>query len=802
MIITPRKLAIAVAAASLTGPAAVPVFAQEASLEEIVVTARKREENLQDVGLAVSALSRTEINRMFSRDLRDLSSVSPNLVIDDTNQGPGGVAAIFIRGIGVADVEKNFDPAVGVVMDGIFLGANAGSLLRSIDLASVEVLRGPQGTLFGRNTIGGLINVMRTQPTGELGAKVRAGFEEYDTYYADAIINFGITDELAAKLTLGKRDQQDGYYDNVTTGEDNVGDNDYETYAINLLWNVNEKLELEATYQHEDTNQDTPPLLNTGQPRHLFCNNTGQLPGNDVDYGYCSPSLDKPITGDRYKIAQVGLRPPGENFVTKKITKAAARIKHGMTLGFSGFTRAGAAKAVPGALADRNNPITFSSPDDAIPAAMDATFDTDAWSVEARWDINESYRVDYLYGHWESEETILSNWDGTPEFLYGTDRPANYEQDSHELRLTYDAGGKLSFVSGLYYWDSNYDIDLNSYVGFPVPGTILDIYQYSEQTTESWAAFFEADYAVTDALTLTLGGRYTEDDKESKQFGNINTITAPFTDHPDESWDEFTPRVGGRYSINDDVMVFATYSKGYRSGGFNGRVNTLEEAREPYDTETVDNYELGIKSEWLNKRLRVNANVFYMEYDDKQEELQLPSDTGTGQKTVVTNASSATIQGVELDVQAFLTDNFSLRGNLGYLDTEYDDFEYRDIDGTTVDLSDLEFRRAPDWTGTIDATYEWDMAGGQAWVRAAYTYLGEHYVNVTNSPELENDEQHLLDASVNFSINNFTVSVFGRNLADEDGYTHGYDVAARWSYAATRSPRIWGAEIVYDWSGR
>ncbi len=765
MNVTSRKLAIAVTAASLSGPVAVPVYAQgaTAALEEIVVTARKREENLQDVGLAVSALNQTEINRMFGRDLTDLSSVSPNLIIDDTAQGPGGVAAIFIRGIGVADVEKNFDPAVGVVVNGIFLGANSGSLLRSIDLASIEVLRGPQGTLFGRNTIGGLINVMHTQPTGELGARVRAGYEDYDTFYADGIFNFGITDDLAAKVTLGKRDQQEGYYDNVATGEDGVGENDYETYGINLLWKASDSLELEFSYQKEDINQDTPPLLNTGQDRHLFCNNTGQLPGNDVDYGFCSPSLDRPITGDRLEVANVGLRPPTDP-------------------------------------ATRDNPIVASATADAIPAALDASFETDFYTFEARWDINDDYRIDYLFGRWESEEEIVSNWDGTPEFLYGTNRPADYEQDTHELRLTYDSGGKLTFVGGLYYWDSEYSIDLNSWVGFPVPGTILDIYQFSEQTTESVAAFFEADYALTDQFTLTLGGRYTEDEKESRQFGNINTITDPFTDHPDETWDEFTPRIGGRYAVNDDVMLFATYSKGYRSGGFNGRVNSLEEARQPYDTETVDNYELGIKSEWMDNRLRLNANLFYMEYDDKQEELQLPSDQGTGQKTVVTNASSATIYGAELDVQAFLSENLSVRGNLGYLDTEYDDFQYTDINGTTVDLSDLEFRRAPDWTGTVDATYQWELAGGNAWVRVAYHYIGEHFVNVTNSPELENDEQHLIDASINYSINNFTFSLFGRNLTDEDGYTHGYDVAGLWSYAATRPPRVWGAELVYDWN--
>jgi iron complex outermembrane receptor protein len=751
-----KKVGLALAVGSGVAIAAPVVTAQDgAVLEEILVTARKREENLQNVGLAVSAMSKTELERTFARDLTDLAFMSPNLIIDDTAQGPGGVAAIFIRGIGVADVEKSFDPAVGVVVDGIFLGANAGSLLRSIDLAGVEVLRGPQGTLFGRNTIGGLINVTHTQPTGELGIKVRAGVEDYDTYYADAIINFGITDDLAAKVSLAKRDQQEGYYDNVTRPGDGEGENDYKSWGINLLWHASDNLEFEATYQKEETDQDTPPLLNTGQPgRHFFCDG----------YGYCSPSLDEPITGDRLDVANQGFLP----------------------------------NDTP---ADKNNPFKVSSLDEIVSKKLDASFDTDAWSFETRWDINESYRIDYLYGHWESDEEILSNWDGTPELLYGTTRPADYEQDSHELRLTYSAGDKLSFVAGGYYWESEYEMNLNSHIGFNAdfPGSVLDIYQHTKMTTDSWAVFFEGDYAVTDALTLTLGGRYTEDEKESKQTGaQGNTINAQYSDHPDEDWDEFTPRVGARYAFNDDLMAYATYSKGYRSGGFLGRVDSDESARTPYDPETVDSYELGIKSEWMDNRVRVNANLFYMEYDDKQEELQLPSNDSTGQKTVVANASSATIQGVEIDMQVFVSENLSLRANVGYLDTEYDDFEYQALDGSTVDLSDREFRRAPDWTATLDTTYQWDMAGGTAWVRGAYHFLGEHYTSVENSPELENDDQHLVDASINFSKNAFTFSIFGRNLTDEDGYIHGYNVATLWSYAATRPPRTYGAELVYN----
>ena len=267
-------LSAAVLAALTALPVAPIALGQDGVLEEVVVTSRKRTENLQDVGFAVSALTKSEIEGQFARDITDLANISPNIVIDDTAQGPGGVAAIFIRGIGVADVEKNFDPAVAVVVDNMFIGSNAGSLLRSIDLEGMEVLRGPQGTLFGRNTIGGAINITRSRPTGELGGKVRVGYENYDTFYADGIFNFGIGENLAVKLSAAKRDQQEGYYGNDYVGRD-VGRNDYQSLGANILWTPTDSLELEYTGQFEETDQDTPPLLNNAQPRHLFCSAYG-----------------------------------------------------------------------------------------------------------------------------------------------------------------------------------------------------------------------------------------------------------------------------------------------------------------------------------------------------------------------------------------------------------------------------------------------------------------------------------------------------------------------------------------------
>ncbi len=715
--------AAAVAAAITLGlplPAANAAQDDEAwAIEELVVTARKREENIQDVGLSVSAMSVQEIENNFARDIRQLVHVSPNLVLDDTAQGPGGVASAYIRGVGVSEVEKNFDPAVGVVVDGVFLGTMSGGITRALDLERVEVLRGPQGTLFGRNTIGGVINLERSKPTKELGAQFRVGVGNYDTTAVDAVVNFALGEQVGIKLSGAFDDQGEGYFENINTGRD-AGRVEYQSLGFNALYDVTDNFELEYTYQRERTDQDTPPLLNVSQPGQVFCDG----------FGICAPSLSTPFSGDRYDTTQ------------------------------------------------------------ALVGPDDATFDADTHIFEAHWDLNDAWRMDYIFGSWETEETVLTDWDAAPPELFHTTRPAEYEQTSHELRFTYDAGGAITGTVGVYVWDSEYEIRLRSFIGFAVPNTVLDLPQTSAQDTESQAIFFEGDYALTDALTLTLGGRYTRDEKDTDQVGVVTAAA-------DDDWNEFTPKVGLRYQVNDDAMVYATYSVGYRSGGFNGRVDSVETATRPYNQETVDNIEVGFKTEWLDRRLRFNGAIFTMDYDDKQEELQLPSATsGTGQVTLVTNASTATMQGIELDLLYYPRENFSLRANLGWLDAEYDDFEFTGTSGQ-VDFSGLEFRRAPDLTASVSGSYEWSVGEGRAWIFAGAHFIDEYEVDFANKPELTNDSQTLVNASVNYAVGDFQVSLYGHNLTEEDGYGIGFDVAGLWSYAATRAPRTYALEVSY-----
>jgi iron complex outermembrane receptor protein len=252
-------------------------------------------------------------------------------------------------------------------------------------------------------------------------------------------------------------------------------------------------------------------------------------------------------------------------------------------------------------------------------------------------------------------------------------------------------------------------------------------------------------------------------------------------------------------------MAYFTYSTGYRAGGFNGRVDSVETAETPYDEETVDNFEIGYKSQWFDNRLRWNAAIFYMTYDNKQEEIQLPSGTsGTGQKTLVLNASDATISGLEMEFIAVPVEGLMLRANLGFLDAEYDNFAVDTDENPATpdeDFSNLDFRRAPDFTGSLSGDYRWQLGPGQMWIGGAWHYIGDHFVDFANKPELENDAQNLVDAWINYEYKAAVFSLYGRNLLDEDGYTIGFDVAEIWSYAYTRAPRTYGAEVVFRFGG-
>ncbi|WP_298287777.1 TonB-dependent receptor [Novosphingobium sp.] len=743
------RLVIA-ASTSVVALAASQVQAQEADaepsagLEAIVVTARKRVENLQDVSSSISALGATDLAKRFDSDVRDFANASPNVLIDDTQQGPGGVAAIYIRGIGVADVEKSVDPAVGVVIDDIYLGQSSGSLLKAIDVDRVEVLRGPQGTLFGRNATGGVINLARSRPTQELTGKVRGTYSSFETYDLQGVVSFGITPDVALKVS-GAYNSTDGYIFNRTQNQPGQK-SDFRAIGAQLLITPTEALEVSLSYDHQLTRQDPGQLHAITKSTDLFC----------AGFGYCSPSPGVPISGDRY-----------------------------ITVG--------------------NAPVDKS-----------ARFELDMAIGKIKYDLGGDFELQYIFGYLKTNESINQDFDSTPETLYHTDRPARWRQITNEARLIMGGTGPLTFVLGGFHWDSKYTINLKNYIGF-AGAPLLTSAQDVTQTTKSYAAYFEGDYRITDKLKLTLGGRYTHDrktsivnDKTIFIYGTLEEANPVLAIPPTlaggaivmgtpakQSWSEFTPKVSLSYDWTDDVMTYALWSRGYRAGGFNGRPATLSAATTPYNPETLDNFELGFKSQFLDDRLRLNAAVYLMKYKDMQQDLDVPAPgTSTGRENRTINASQAELKGFEVDLTAQITPEFTIAGNVGYLDAKYKNF-VGDIfsTGTPVDATFLRIRRAPKWTWDLRASYEREVGPGLLMLNAELHHIGAHELTFLNNPNLRNGAQNMLDTSISYRINNTMISVFAKNLLDENGWTIGYDVQNVWSYAAPRPPRAFGVAV-------
>ena len=571
-----------------------------------------------------------------------------------------------------------------------------------------------------------------------MGGKIRVGYGDYDTSVIDGIFNFG-TPDAAFKITGTHREQKEGYLTNAVDGKD-LGREEYTQITLNSLFQVSENLEVELTLTDEQQDQDAHTALNLGGATTWWC----------AVYGQCSPGLGIPQSGNRYTVY--------------------------------------------------NNE----------PKRRDASFESFTGIIEVRWNISNNHKLDYILGRKTTDEVVDQDWDGTPLTLYHTDRNAEYEQTSHEIRLTSDLDGPLNYVVGVYKWDSEYTIPMESRIGFfdlfgavPTqdPLIVVPIYNYTHQETDSIAAFFEADYDINDQITLTVGGRYIDEEKSSNacQGAGPYPDCAAINTYAEKNWTKFTPKVAVSYQANEDVLYYLSYSQGYRSGGFNGRWGNEFSAVRPYKPETVTNIELGLKSTLMDNRLRVNVAVFDMEYEDKQLDVDIPDTLAAiGRATVTDNVAEASFKGIELELYAIITQNFSIDLNVGYLDASYDEF-FADFNGsgTPADYTYLEPLRAPDLTWTLGLTYEWEAGPGLAYIRASAHHIGEHHTSQLNSLTTFNKEQTLIDLSMNYEINNTVFAFFAKNLTEEDGFTVGYDVfaGAAWSYAMARKPRVWGVSV-------
>ena len=753
-----RKVVIG-SIAIFAGVSATPVLAADSDaaggLEEIVVTARKRGESSQRVPEAVTAITGAQLERSFQSTALGLEGTSPSLVVDKIASAPGA-AALSIRGIGFSDAEKSFDPAVGVALDGVFLGTSTGQIFQVFDLERMEVLRGPQGTLFGKNTIGGAISIIRTEPTGVLGGKIKVGAASRDGKNVDGILNLpALADQLAVKLVYTQREQE-GPDRNIAKNNRRVGGTDYESYGATLKWTPTDKLKVIYTFQKEKDNSPIPGLTNNSLSTDLFCFAPSLVFGPGAQP---TCSLDGqgrvPMTGDVHTVNQNG-------------------------------------------------------PDDMY-------MYLDGHTLSASWQVSDSSSINYLYGYRQSEESIRQDFDASPNNYYQTWRPQDFEQQSHELRWNFDPGHRFNLVTGFYYWDANYQMDQRTWFGIPVTAA-PNVRQRVDHSTESWAVFAQSHINITDEWILTVGGRYTSERKEF-EIDNLDPLAPPGSPHSTfgtpakETWSKFTPKAGIRWQFTPEQMTYVSYSTGFRSGGFNGRAGTYVGATTPYDPETVNTIELGYKSEWLQDRLRLNADVFYSKYKDKQEDIVAPAPfSSTGQETLTTNAAVAKFKGLEVELTAVPLTGWTVRAAAAFLDAKYDSFCASSLYDTfdpvpscgpgLSDYSSLELRRAPKQTFSADSTNVIPVGPGELIFNIAGRYKSKYYTTVQNIPLGLAKGAAKFDASLGYDWNGWSVSGYVHNFTNKKVLNSALNVASLWSFNTYTDPREYGVELMYKFGSK
>lgn len=715
-------------------------------LEEVQVTARQRTESLQNVPVAVTVMSEDQIQKTFASNLGDMGDYAPNVTIGTV---PGfNAASIAIRGVSTGDIPSTFDPAVTVAVDGFYLGHYQGSLLDMFDIEQVEILRGPQGTLFGKNTIGGVINVTTKRPSGEFGVqtKVRLGNEGRQDVMA--AIELPIVDNvLAARISFQQFDF-DGFYQNTFDGS-SAGGQDLFAARAKFLWTPSEEFEALLSLEYIKDDSDTPMVVNTTTEQDKNGNY-----GGDAFYGSypgrgAGGSANVPL-GNPFKTGLVSPDQHADGFAESKDTDGHQE-------------------------------------------------DVDGIYLTLNWDLMNG-TLTSISGIRNVDSDYYNDFVGEPVAIYGTIRSVYRDTFSQEVRFA-AAMDNVDYVVGAYFQQN--DVDYENYTSLgdahPFVQNLLLTADGSQETT-TYAFFGEGSYHLSDATSLTAGIRYSDEQKDFRlrPLGFPDGAEAKSSD----SWDDITYRIGVDHALNDVTMVYATFSTGFKSGGFNEQAGTLTSAALSFDPEEAASFEVGMKADLLDNTLRFNAAAFYVEYSDLQLDSVVAIDEAPGQESVITNAGSMTSMGIEADVMWLATGHLIIDGTLGILDAEYDNFDCnldRDISNGNEDCSGLDVKRTPGATASLGATYNIPLHGMAAGLdlNANATYTDAFYNDIFNTTASEHEEVTLLNASVSYISDdeNLRMSVFGRNITDELYQTAGLGVANLWSFSTYGNPATYGLEV-------
>jgi len=711
MRIVSRSTLVSLIAAAISGPGlAIAQSEQAYSLDEIVVTAERRESNIQSVALSVTAITPDTLRAFGVQNAQDLQNIVPGLTIRSSQIGQNNFT---IRGIGEANDDASTDSGVGVYVDDIYMARTSAANLSLYDLERVEVLRGPQGTLYGRNTAGGSINIITAKPTEEFSGRIGLDVGSEGRLDAGAFISGPLVEgKLFAKASIASYNR-DGIMTNLFDGTEG---NEVDTFTgrIGIRYLPTDRTEFLFTY---DAEQSTPGA------------NLKSLGPND---GFESiASLDGPESAaDPVRSANVD-SPGFEDFET------------------SGFMARLNVDYEPATL-------SFIAGHRTVETRYNEDFDR---TVETN--LNEIHVED---GSWGSVEVRLTS---NPNGPWSAGGKLNWTAGLYNF--TEDTDKNISFPS------DNFAFILCNFVFPPfacpgvAPGTTATTTYLQNIDTTASAAFGQFEYGLTERLSLTAGLRYT---KEEKDFTALSVLEGPLQPpfHPlleedidctgNKDFSNVSGKLALNFSLNDSSMIYGLFSQGYRSGGFNGQAPNNAEACGGFDEETANNYEFGIKSDWANNRIRTNVSVFYTDYEDLQVTvIPLPGSTPT-----TDNAADAEISGAEFEFQALLTEQVRFYGNLAVLDATFKEFLTFE-QGAPVDKSGQRIAEVPDTTYNLGLEWTLPLASGaNVTVRGDYVWEDETKIAGVLLPQWEVANFRIAYAP---SSQKWEIAAWVRNAFDE-----------------------------------
>ncbi|CAN7349945.1 TonB-dependent receptor [Caulobacter sp. LjRoot300] len=703
------------AASTALAQDAAPAGADQVAVDELVVTARRREETLKDVPIAVSAFSAETLERQAANDITTLSQTTPNITVQ-TARGSNSTLISYIRGIGQQDPLWGYEPGVGLYVDDVYIYRPQGAVLDVFDVSRIEVLRGPQGTLYGRNTIGGAIKYVTNRLGDEAGGKIRGTYGSYNQ--TDLLVEghtpVGGGLSVGGAYALYKRD---GYGTNLTTGAEHYN-KDVQAYRLSAEYKPNDDLFFRLAY---DKVQDD------SNPRHGH----RELPALVGGYKVLDAYDTQAGLGDKNAVKTEGLSLAGEYHASEFLTFKS------ITAGRKGHTQ------------------------------------------------------------------TLIDFDGTP--LPTLDVPATYDDRSfsQELQAVY-SDDTVQGVFGLYYMNSQASGEFDTIAG----NLGVSIADGGKVSTQSFAAFFDVSASFTDRFKVSLGARATRDHKRSNtfRFFYLGATRSPYqggTPRPilqvrtnysaEKTFEEFTPRLSASYELTDDLNTYVSYSKGYKSGGWDMRGDAFltPQTVEGYDPETVNAYEVGLKGNLFDRRVSFATAAFLSKYKDQQVTTQVVVPSGIASS--VDNAGASTLYGVEFEAKAAFSQHLSGTVALGYIHAKYDTFnrfvpagapnpvnpsQTIPAGGQVVNVADLYgFQNTPEWTGNASLTWRGTVAGGQLQVTPMVSYRDDYQQFELPLPLLDQKAFTLVDLTASWAPEGgrYKISVAGKNLTDERYRTGGYN---------------------------